>query len=112
MDEQRQRKHVRFAVQTPARLWFRGDQGSVGGLLVNLGVGGAYVRCANPVEVGRDVVCAFVIADAQSVACKGRVAWIAPAAVRAALGPGFGICFAKPQQQLAPMLAATAANPP
>lgn len=104
MQEGQQRKHERFAVQKPARLWFRGDRGSVGGLLVNLGVGGAYVRCANPVEVGRDVVCAFVVDDDHPVACKGKVAWIAPAAVRAVAGPGFGIRFAEPQQQLAPLL--------
>lgn len=92
----RNRKHSRVPAAEPVRIYFHGDQGSVAGVLVNLGLGGAFVRCAIPVEVGRQLVCAFFLAHGghkQLVGCKGTVRWTADDEVRRSVGPGFGLCF-------------------
>jgi len=92
----RQRKHSRVPATEPVRIYFQGDQGSVAGCLVNLGQGGAFVRCAIPVEVGRQLVCAFFLGlsgEKQLVGCKGTVRWLADNEVRRAVGPGFGVSF-------------------
>jgi Tfp pilus assembly protein PilZ len=92
----RNRKHSRVPAAEPVRIYFQGDQRSVGGFLVNLGLGGAFVRCAIPVEVGRQLICAFFLTngdDKQLVGCKGTVRWTADDEVRSSVGPGFGLRF-------------------
>lgn len=104
-----QRRHPRVPSSEPARIYFSGDQSSVAGCLVNLGLGGAFVRCATPVEVGRQLVCAFFLqhgGDKQLVGCKGTVRWLADGAVRRAAGPGFGVRFDEHRPDTAALLRA------
>ena len=89
------RQHRRVPLGEPARIFLRGDASGVTGCIVNIGEGGAYVRCSTPVEVDRELVCVFALGPDENtlIKCRARVRWVAPEAVRRSAGPGFGISF-------------------
>jgi hypothetical protein len=85
-------------VQEPVRLRFEGDARAVNGCLLNLSVGGAFIRCSTPVELGRPLKCAFLLAHdtAQDVVvCEGTVRWVPSVETLQSIGPGFGMEFTK-----------------
>jgi hypothetical protein len=103
------RRHPRISYSEPIRIQFEGDCALVAGCLVNLSVGGAFVRCITPVEVGREFKCAFFLpiqGKKKLVCCRGEVTWIAPPEIRRTIGPGFGLCFTQSQPESAAMLRA------
>lgn len=102
-----QRRYPRFPVQEPVRLQFEGDIASVAGCLINLSVGGAFVRCSTPVEVGRALKVAFLLIHQGSrevVLCQGRVCWVVSPELRRTVGPGFGVRFTEIQPETLALL--------
>jgi Tfp pilus assembly protein PilZ len=100
LEAQEERRYPRVPTGEAIRIQFEGDSALVAGSLVNVGVGGAFVRCAHPVEVGRELKCAFFVAtqgEQQLVCCRARVAWVAPTDGRRRSGPGFGVSFTRYQ---------------
>ena len=90
------RRSPRIPLQQPIRLKFMGDSSASTGCLINVAQGGVYIRCATPVEVGREVACVFYLdhqGDQHIVKFRGSVAWIAPQEIRRSQGPGFGVRF-------------------
>lgn len=106
MDE---RRHPRIPHSEPIRIQFQGDHVLVAGCVLNLSIGGAYIRCGTPVEVGREAKCAFFLehqGKKQLVCCRGLVSWIAPPELRRIVGPGFGLQFTQsPPESLATLQA-------
>lgn len=92
---QEKRNYQRYATSGPVALRLRGDGCNVSGSLVNVSEGGALVRCATPVEIGRDVICVFAVGT-QSVKTVGQVRWVIEEDLRRQVGPGFGISFREP----------------
>jgi len=102
-----QRRHFRFQLEEPVRIQLQGDSTLVSGCLVNLSVGGAFIRCVTPVEPGRELRCAFMVPHAGSkevVVCQGAVRWVATPEVLRASGPGFGVRFTKVEPKTAAFL--------
>ena len=102
-----QRRHFRFQLEEPVRIQLQGDSMLISGSLVNLSVGGAFIRCMTPVEPGRELRCAFMVPHAGSkevVVCQGAVRWVAPADALRTSGPGFGVGFTEIEPRTAAFL--------
>ena len=100
LETQEERRYPRVPTGEAIRIQFEGDPALVAGSLVNVGVGGAFVRCAHPVEVGRELKCAFFVAtqgEQQLVCCRAKVAWVVSPDARRKSGPGFGVTFTRYQ---------------
>lgn len=90
------RRDVRVPIETVVRIEYGDLRGFVRECCRNVSVGGMFVECPNPPEVGRPIRFELVLpepGDRRRIAGRGEVAWRRPPADSPQPPAGFGMRF-------------------
>jgi Tfp pilus assembly protein PilZ len=101
------RVHTRVPESQFVRFRARASHAATLALLGDISEGGIFIRCSELLGPGTIVDVDFNVLDEQQaylIRCRGQVAWVARDDRQSPLGPGFGVKFLEPPEEVVELL--------